>query len=172
MKYYFKKFILITAILSLMLGSCSDSGDKNNNEGEDIGPVGELDNAGLTTIKEFVLSQAYSQWTAQPSVQAATGNSPHGAARVFFNDTLVQALQSNTTIMPKGSIVVKEIYEADLTTLKGFALDAKIKDGEGPNTWIFYEGFTPNHNNYHGIGLSTCTGCHSTGTDYLRTLLP
>ena len=70
------------------------------------------------------------------------------------------------------SIVVKEIYKSDRTTLNGYALDAKIVDADGGDSWVFFEGLAPNFDNVYGIGSGSCTPCHEAGTDFLRADLP
>jgi hypothetical protein len=73
----------------------------------------------------------------------------------------------------RGSILVKELYEDDEKTLRGHALDVKISEGPGKDTWIFYEGFGPDYSdNYYGRAHSTCHGCHASGSDYVTSPLP
>jgi hypothetical protein len=138
---------------------------------EGIGDIGELDTseAGITA---FVREGRYKDWVAEPTVHET--RAPHGSkVRVFFNDTVVQSLRAGNATHPVGSVLVKELFEDDGKTLRGYALDVKITEGAGKDTWIFYEGFAPDYdNNYYGRGHSTCHGCHESGTDYVTSPLP
>ncbi|HEX8433509.1 MAG TPA: hypothetical protein VF697_00335 [Archangium sp.] len=138
---------------------------------EGVGVIQQLDTseAGITA---FVREGRYKDWLAEPSVHDT--RAPHGSkVRVFFNDTVVQSMRDSKATHPVGSILIKELYENDGKTLRGHALDVKVSEGTGKDTWLFYEGFAPDYaRNYYGRGHETCHGCHSSGTDYVTTPLP
>jgi len=164
--------ILMNLVLATVGGGCKSSDDDDDQaETDATPPYGELADTELATIKEFVLGNEYGDWEAT-GIRAATLNSPHGPARIFFNATLVDSIEAGHSSHPKGSIVVKEVYEADMATLMGYALDVKIRNGSGANTWLFYEGLAPKYDEVREIGSDACAGCHSAGTDYLRASLP
>ncbi|HVG62541.1 MAG TPA: hypothetical protein VNA24_28515 [Hyalangium sp.] len=138
---------------------------------EGLGVIQELDTseAGITA---FVREGRYKEWLAEPSVHDT--RAPHGSkVRVFFNELVTESLRAGNATHPVGSILVKELYEDNGRTLRGYALDVKISEGSGKDTWIFYEGFGPDYsNNYYGRGHSTCHGCHESGSDYVTSPLP
>ncbi|QAT86133.1 hypothetical protein EJ065_4583 [Corallococcus coralloides] len=138
---------------------------------EGLGVVQGIDTS-ETGITAFVRSGQYTSWLAEPSVHDT--RAPHGSkVRVFFNDVVAQSLRDGNATHPVGSILVKELFEDDGKTLKGHALDVKVAEGPGKDTWIFYEGFGPSYsNNYYGRAHSTCHGCHSDGVDYVTSPLP
>ena len=156
--------------LPLLLGLALACGPSSTVD-EGTGVVQQLDTseAGITA---FVREGRYKSWLAEASVHET--RAPHGSkVRVFFNDTVVQSLRAGNATHPVGSILVKELYEGDGKTLRGHALDVKISEGSGKDTWIFYEGFGPDYSsNYYGRGHSTCHGCHASGTDYVTSALP
>jgi hypothetical protein len=129
--------------------------------------VGEISDTTLAGISAFLQSGEYKSWKAEASVHDSKG--PHGKVKSFFNPTLSASLDENNATHPKGSIAVKELYSSDATSIIGYALEAKTEEGTGGDTWLWYEGLSPNFNEYYGQGLSTCTGCHSSGTDFVRS---
>ncbi len=138
---------------------------------EGVGTIQQLDTseAGITA---FVKEGKYKDWLAEPTVHESRG--PHGGkVRVYFNEAVVQSLRAGNATHPVGSILVKELYDDAGQALTGHALDVKVAEGAGKDTWIFYEGFGPSYsNNYYGRGHGTCHGCHEAGRDYVTTALP
>ncbi|NOK16243.1 hypothetical protein [Corallococcus carmarthensis] len=157
----------LPSLLLLCFAACGPSSSVD----EGLGVIQELDTSeqGITA---FVRAGQYSAWLAEPSVHET--RAPHGSkVRVFFNDVVERSLRDGNAIHPVGSILVKELFEDDGKTLRGHALDVKIAEGPGKDTWIFYEGFGPDYsNNYYGRAHSTCHGCHSDGKDYVTSPLP
>lgn len=154
-------------LLAVLAAACGPSSTVD----EGTGVIQDLDTseAGITA---FVREGRYKDWLAEPGVHET--RAPHGSkVRVFFNDTVVQSLRAGNTTHPVGSILVKELYEGDGKTLRGHALDVKISEGPGKDTWLFYEGFGPEYaSNYYGRGHSSCHGCHASGSDYVTSPLP
>jgi hypothetical protein len=158
---------LSLALLLVLATACGPSSSVD----EGLGVIQELDTSeeGITA---FVRDGRYKEWLAEPSVHET--RAPHGSkVRVFFNDTVTRSLRDGNATHPVGSILVKELFKDDGKTLRGHALDVKIAEGTGKDTWIFYEGFGPDYsNNYYGRGHATCHGCHEAGKDYVTTPLP
>jgi len=154
-------------LLLMLASACGPSSSVD----EGLGVIQELDTseAGITA---FVREGLYKEWLAEPSVHKT--RAPHGSkVRVFFNGLVTESLRAGNAVHPVGSILVKELYEDDGTTIRGHALDVKISEGPGKDTWIFYEGFGPDYsNNYYGRAHSTCHGCHESGRDYVTSPLP
>lgn len=152
----------------LLLAACSPSSSVD----EGLGMVNGLDTseAGITA---FVREGRYKAWVGEAAPRDSVRS--HGPqVRVFFNDVLAQSMRAGNATHPKGSITVKELYESDGKTLRGYALDVKVAEGSGKDTWVFYEGFGPDYDdNYYGRAHSTCHGCHADdGRDYVITPLP
>lgn len=167
--YFFAPlFFLVFLSCKLEPDDDNDSDDASYDHSQ---KVGELSDTKLDTIKEFLLANTYSTWTAT-EIKEKSLNSPHGTVRTFFNETIEASIQADAEVHPEGSITVKELYESDSETLKGYAADIKIKEGAGGDTWLFFEGFLPDLDHEYAIGPSGCTGCHSSGTDFVRESLP
>lgn len=159
---------LSAAFVAVLLTACGASSSVD----EKVGVVGDLDTseAGITA---FVRDGRYKAWLAEPAPRDSVR--AHGPkVRVFFNDVLAESLRAGNATHPKGSITVKELYESDGKKLRGYALNVKVEEGAGKDTWIFYEGFEPDYDdNYYGRAHATCHGCHSNGgRDYVVTPLP
>jgi hypothetical protein len=152
---------------ALLAAACGPSSTVD----EGAGTVQQLDTseAGITA---FVREGRYKGWLAEPTVHDT--RAPHGdKVRVYFNDTVAASLRAGNVTHPAGSILVKELYDDDGKTVTGHALEVKVADGAGKDTWIFYEGFGPDYgNNYYGKGHATCHGCHAAGQDYVTSPLP
>ena len=138
---------------------------------EGVGTIQQLDTSEAGVIA-FVKEGRYKDWLAEPAVHDT--RAPHGdKVRVFFNDTVTASLRAGNATHPVGSILVKELYEDDGKTLTGHALEVKVADGAGKDTWIFFEGFGPDYgSNYYGRAHATCHGCHAAGQDYVTSALP
>ncbi len=149
--------------------ACGPNSRGQGDEGSGI--VGPLDTseAGITA---FVREGRYRDWQAEPEIHAT--RAPHQArVRVFFNELAANSLRAGNAVHPVGTILVKEMYAEDGVTKKGHAVEVKVAEGPGKDTWLFYEGFTPEYTrNYYGRGHGACHGCHSAGTDYVTTPLP
>lgn len=156
--------------LSAMFVLGSGCAPRSATQDEGMGTVAGLDTsrAGLET---FLQDRGYATWRAEPGTRESVA--AHGArVRVFFNDALVTSIEAGNQTHPVGSATVKELYESDGQTIRGHALDVKVTEGAGPDTWIFYEGFTNRDEPFYGKGHPTCQGCHASGTDFVRTPLP
>ncbi len=111
----------------------------------------------------------YRRWQAQSPVHA-TGE--HGGARVFFNAALAGSMVAGTGEHPIGAAGVRELYEPDLTTLRGFALMIKTgpsgQDGAG---WFWVEMFGTDADARPLVaeaGARGCVGCHTAGIDFVH----
>jgi hypothetical protein len=142
-------------------------------------PAGQTVDVGGVTLEPsaagllaFVQTRAYTSWLAEPGVREPRSGSPHRKVRVFFNAASVEALRANAPALPVGSMIVKELYEADGSTLRGYVAMVKA-DARG---WTWWETFAPHLDRPAVFGLSkrNCTGCHSSGgaRDQVRTALP
>jgi hypothetical protein len=163
------KSLTAAALASALIFGCGDTDkdDAADSAAPTVTTVGEITDTSVTGITTFLQKGDYKTWAAETAVHSSSG--PHGKVRSFFNATLTTSIKAGSKTHPKDSISVKELYEADGTTLKGYAVEAKTVDGTGADSWLWYEGFTPKFNEYYGQGLTTCTGCHSSGTDFVKS---
>jgi hypothetical protein len=133
------------------------------------GDIDTLDTS-QSGLLAFIMTGDYKCWLAEPAVHESAGPHAVTGVRTFFNDKVAASLRAGTGVHPRGSILVKELYNGP--DIMGYAIDVKDTDGTGASNWIFYEGFAPSFNGYYGRANSTCTGCHSQGVDYVRSRLP
>jgi hypothetical protein len=149
----------------LLAAACGGS------EGGDSSPLIEGLDTSQAGVTDFVTKRRYEDWLAEPAVRDSKG--PHGKVRVFFNDLAVRSLRAGNETHPRGTILVKELYTADGQNLLGHALEAKVEDGQGKDTWLFFEGGLSRYEDaFYGRGHPTCHGCHEAGTDYVTSELP
>lgn len=158
---------LLCVLVVVLAQAC---GPRSTTADEGSGVVAGIDTTrdGLT---QFVRDNGYAQWRAEPERHGTSA--PHGSqVRVFFNDLLVASMEAGNAVHPVGSATVKELYGSD-GSLTGHALDIKVAEGSGADTWLYFEGFTPDYADpFYGRGHPTCTGCHASGSDYVRSPLP
>jgi hypothetical protein len=133
--------------------------------GTDDGSTPPTDGAALVPWLE---SDAYGGWMAESAAHVSAG--PHGSTvRTFVNDALAAGLADGAASQPIGAAAVKELYDAD-DELIGWAVMVKVAD-DGGDGWYWYEraGSTEYAD---GTGERLCTGCHSSGVDFVRTPWP
>ena len=153
--------------------SKSDSGGDDKGGTPSTGTIGEINDSSEAGSIAFVKEQSYASWeTRQPT--AIKSNSAHGGfTRTYFNETAAAAARAGTVPLPKGSVIVKELFDESGTTLTGHAFMAKSTEGAAGETWLWFEGFKEAYANpYYGMGHKTCTGCHSAGKDFVQTAVP
>ncbi len=155
------------ALLSAALLSCG-GGETADCSGMAI----ETPNADADSIATFVRCNGYSAWAAESVVHDTMA--PHGQqTRVFINSALDQSLNSGAMEHPVGATSVKEIYTNG--ALSGWAAMIKVQSGAAGDGWYWYEvlsvaeGASPVA---ASTGAGLCTGCHSAGQDFFRTVYP
>lgn len=163
-------------ILALVLFACgkSDSENETDKTGTpSTGAVGEVADTSKDGIVSFLGDASYRDWVTKQPVPIDSVSAHASKTRTFFNDTAASAAKAAENPLPQGSVIIKEIFGEDGTTLRGQALMAKIIEGTGANSWVWFEGFLPEYvDPYYGVGNSTCTGCHGSGADFVRTTVP
>lgn len=151
--------------------SGSDDDPKTGTPSE--GAAGELSDTSSAGIASFLQAGKFRGWTVKQAVPIDSVASHASKTQTFFNDTAGTAAKAGQNPLPKGSVVVKEIFAGDGITLSAQALMAKVDDGADGETWVWFEGRVPDLNQpYYGKGLATCAGCHASGTDFVRTTVP
>ena len=155
--------------LALSGAACSDDDDDTENTGDVPTDASEL--------FTFLSADNYRSFAAETEVHSPNGNSPHKDVRVFVNSILEDSLKAGNSEHPVGSASVKELYEADKTTLMGWAVMVKTNaQSNGGQGWYWYEIFSTtdgSNPDFDGNGLVACIGCHATGgTDFFRTPYP
>lgn len=168
--------LLLVGTLTCLAAACGESGDGGGNrdarpaEGVPDGRDPDIDTSREGLIA-FAESGDYTSWFAEPEKHPSAG--PHGGqVRTYFNDLAEASLRAGSDVHPRGSILVKELYGGGDDVL-GYAINVKVEDGEGKDTWLFWEGYGPDYEgDYYGIANETCHGCHSAGRDYVRSPFP
>jgi hypothetical protein len=125
---------------------------------------------GGIALAEWLQSGHYKTWQTESAVHGSAG--PHfGKVRAFLNPTLLDSMNAQSEQHPRGSVAVKELY-GDGDTVRGWAVAIKIaSESSGGANWYWYEIFD-NNTVRDEKGVALCSGCHSTGRDYVLTPWP
>lgn len=165
------KHVLLISSLLLLVG-CSDdeAAATSAGGGGASGDCSACDAPAETgAMFDFLASGSYASWDAESAVHASAG--PHGGAvRVYLSPKLSASLGAGNASHTLGGAVVKELYDADNTTLSGWAAWVKTADDSAGGDGIFwYENFSTSSNDAvaDDFGEPGCTGCHGGGNDYL-----
>ncbi len=127
----------------------------------------------LESLQAFARSGDYRTWDNTGKEPMASTRAHASFVRVFFNGPLSESMKEGRDQHPKGSVVVKEIFDSTGRTLTAYAIDVKVKDGQGPENWVFYEGFVSQALEGTYIkGSGFCSSCHSQGRDFVVSKLP
>ncbi len=114
----------------------------------------------------------YKSYHAESAVHpSSSGPAVHGDVRVFVNDKLQESMQAGNSEHPVGSVAVKELHKDGILYGWAAAVKARSDDGKG-NGWYWYENLSttdPKQPVAASLGNNMCVGCHSPGTDFVRT---
>ncbi len=130
------------------------------------------------SLFKYLQNGSYKTFAAKESANHAT-RGPHTSfglpVRVFVDPKLDASLRAGNASHPAGSAVVKEMYDA-VGKLQGWAVMVKTHaDSEGGKGWFWYENTsttTGSNPVAAGNGVTLCSGCHFTGTDFVLTGYP
>ncbi len=129
--------------------------------------------ADAAKLNAYLISGQYKSWNGEPAVK--NGTSAHQPrVRAFANPILEAAIKQSATNYPIGSATVKELYTGS-DVLQGWAVAVKTANNRNPQDWYWYEVFSTAPGGSPVVssnGASGCVGCHSAGTDYVRTRFP
>lgn len=120
-------------------------------------------------IREWLQAYGYRTWIPQTELRA-TGE--HGGERLYFNQLLAESWKAGASEHPVGSAAVRELYSADLQTLKGFAVMHKTgPSGDVGEGWYWFEIFGTGAEAKPTVaehGARGCVGCHSHAVDFVH----
>jgi hypothetical protein len=157
---------------ALILTFCSGlAGCKLGDTPEGVFPIGNDGRmiAGTSdALRDFVVRGGSKDWVREP---APHPSGAHGQVQTAFNDLYLMARRTSSFPMPVGAASVKEFLNGD-NTHGGWTLSLKTKEGEGADTWTWWEGFAPDHQpSEFGVGAAACERCHGEARDRDRSLV-
>ena len=163
------KYLYVFFYIFFMV-SCGEEESSSQGSEEHAVVEAELDDISQESLIEYIEKQEYKNCTYQQSEVVDSIDAHGGKARTYFNDIAANALNTNETILPKNSIIIKELYESDEKTIFAYALMLKWTESAEADSWMFFEGFLPDYSKtFYGLGNGICAGCHSQGVDYVRS---
>lgn len=135
-----------------MLAACTDEGPTT--VGDPLEDP-QLPPRGSDDLLTWIEAGHYLSWSCEPEKHPPRSGSAHSANRICSNDALVDATGDGP--FPEGAAGVKEVYSGDAIAV--YAVYRKVIDGDGGDTWYWFEGGRDNVL-ANGEGHPSCTGCH------------
>jgi hypothetical protein len=141
-----------------------------------VGP--EVPPQGRGPIETWIRRGDYRAWPCQLTPQPVTAPSPHEFTRICLNQAWRDTM--TTSVFPVGAAAVKELYGADLRTIRGYAVMLKVGPGNTSADWYWYErypagtqvamlpesiepdGTIADNVGTAGNAMRLCASCHST----------
>jgi hypothetical protein len=115
-----------------------------------------------TDLETWLSKNPYESWSHEPSVHAARSPSPHEPNQIYENDLLVGS--TDPANFPVGAAALKVLFDADMTTVIGHAVQVKVRaEPDQSSSWFWYQ--NGGSLSAGGIGATVCTGCHSGNSD-------
>ena len=115
---------------------------------------------GRVDIEAWLTKGSYKSWHCEAAVHDARSPSPHGKNRICSNDK-VSATASGAYPVDAGA--VKELYDSTGTTIVGYAVYRKVKDGTGGDSWYWYERVPQDSKAPHDANGTVADGVGSSG---------
>lgn len=155
----------LAAVAALLAGGCGGGSDPPPapppvDAAADADPgTPQRPPVGQAAVEAWLAQVFYRAWTCEDRIfpPRLTGN--HGRHKICSNQAL---LDSGSGPYPVGAASVKELYTAS-DQPNGFAVGVKVTEGEGTNTWYWYErrGTSPAVRPLaEGVGVPDCAVCH------------
>lgn len=168
-KNFVTRNVAMLGLLGVFHIACgSDTGVDPDATAIPVGDDGKTIAATKDGITSYILSGAYPTWGKEPAVRDSR---IHGTrARSYFNSKYLQARRSDVYPMQRGAMAIKELYSNDM--VYGYAAAVKTQEGEGAQTWTWYETLGLPDVKYFGVANPTCEGCHSADGGRDRSLAP
>lgn len=124
-------------------------------------------------LHAWLVDVRYAEWEPVSPVREGDNG---GGVRVFLGPTLADSLADGNAMHPTGAAAVREIYEPDLVTLRGWSALVKLEDVGVPDAdaWLWFEVFGTTKDATPLVaepGASGCISCHGQGVDFVRSVL-
>ena len=121
-------------------------------------------------LQAFVRAGRHQGWAHEPAPHPSTG--PHADVQMFFNAAYREARRAERYPMPAGAMGVKALFSG--STPSGYAVAVKVAEGDGPQTWLWWEATGDLSGGFFGIAAGICEGCHrgSSRDRSLVTMVP
>jgi hypothetical protein len=124
-------------------------------------------------LLSWLRSGAYrATYVPEPAVHTSAIGVHGQNVRTWYGPVLVEDLRAGRSVFRKGAAMVKELYLGGQGEVVGWAVMRKLRRRSGltGRGWLFYESVDgTNDGAIFGRGRRICTGCHGSGTDYLRS---
>ncbi len=116
--------------------------------------------ANEAALNQYLREKGYADFACETGVFES---GVHSRVRTCVNPALEASLKAGNSEHPVGAAAVKELYEGDGETLKGWAVEVKITSDNGDNNWWWYEVFSTEADAAPaavGFAEDVCINCH------------
>jgi hypothetical protein len=138
-------------------------------QSDESSPFDAPDNS--AELLPFLKAGGYASWQSEPEFHVSSG--PHGGSvSVFYSPKAAAALTAKRSLFPAGAATIKEAASASGSVV-GWSVWVKVQDDSDSGSGFYWYEVTlrtPNDRVYaDSRGSTVCVGCHSAGTDCLRS---
>lgn len=167
--------IVGSALLGAVVVACSSSSeDPETQLPADAIPVGNDGSTvelTLAAVRTFSTSGRHKDWVKEAAIHDSVG--PHGRVLIYFNDKYRMARTANAYPMPLGAMAVKELFTSS-DAPAGFAVAIKVREGDAPETWLWWEGTEADGGTLQAFGAAApvCENCHKGSAAMDRSSVP
>ncbi len=148
----------------------SDAPDSDSDDVDSDGPAVQDVPTRPSELRQYLADQLYLGFAAESESHRSVG-AHVSPVRVFINDELADSLDKGNPQHPAGAAAIKELWGDNEDVPKGWAVMVKLADGEGGDSWYWYEQLA-GEVLYEGAGRPVCVDCHQPGRDYFVTDYP
>jgi hypothetical protein len=116
---------------------------------------------GQAALEGWLAAGSHRGWACEGMISPPRLSGNHGRQLICANDLL---LGSTSGSYPVGAASVKELYD-QADGPNGFAVGLKVEEGDGPQSWYWYErrGTDPTATpRAEGVAVPDCAVCHGT----------
>ncbi|MBS2020099.1 MAG: hypothetical protein JST00_44980 [Deltaproteobacteria bacterium] len=152
-------------------GASGSSGTTSSSSGSSGVVVDGIPAGDPVAFNAWLQKKEYETWPKESAPHASTG--PHGQSVQTYLNPKLDASMKGSAEHPVGAAAVKT-FNANGKVTGWAAMVKTAAASDGGKGWYWYEVFdtAPGASPIAGQGLGTCTGCHSSGKDFVRAPYP
>lgn len=153
-------------------GTSGSSGTTTSSGGSSGTVIDGIPAGDPAAFNAWLQKREYEAWPKESAPHPSTG--PHGQSVQTYLNPKLDTSMKGTGEHPVGAASVKTFNDASGKVTGWAAMVKTAAASDGGKGWYWYEVFetSPGASPIAGQGLGTCTGCHSSGRDFVRAPYP